>query len=323
MSLKREMADIIGDTFQNHVMEEVHDVRSFRFTNVRIKRSMDIVSPGRIIQRASMERSSAYSFGLTWRPGHIVLTGDLGELTLVHYHALPTFKDICWALSADHDYLMGKTNVRKEYDPEGTLEYIRQELDRPVIEFLNGEKTTRWRHPRAHENKATQGPTQTIHVRVPGFRHELQEWRRAMAEAKADQGDDAEAYFPERPELPLVTERKDRWTAERARHLATQFDAPEHLEPWARAAHAVYEDAILVNTREGRARIWGEIESACSEDRREAIEFLQRAGYDDYYGSEKWPDHTYWQIAAIQHGVRMIYAQEFPESTAARHRSAA
>ena len=77
---RREMAQVIGDTFDTHVMEEVRDVRSFRFTNVRVKRTMDIVAPGCTIQRVSMERTNAYSFGLTWRPGYLVLTGDLGEL---------------------------------------------------------------------------------------------------------------------------------------------------------------------------------------------------------------------------------------------------
>lgn len=318
MARRRPVHEFIDRAFDTHVMEEVREVRSFRFTNVRIKRSVVslVGATGcKVEERVTMERSGANSFGLTWRPGQLMLTGDLGELTIPHY-ALATFAGISWALSSDHDYLMGKTKERKEYDPEETLREIRRDLDRPVIEFLNGERTIRHRWPKHHDGKPTQGPVQTLDIRVPGFRHELQEWRIACKEAALDQEEMDEAYVPERPELPLVTEKKDRysWQNHRDRSAHSDWDIPDHLEMWAKAAYAVGEQCDLVNTREGRARVWGEIDIAVSGERSDAVEFLHRAGYDDWYGSEKWNDRTYWQIAAIQHGVAMIYLAEFPDS---------
>jgi hypothetical protein len=330
MGLRKQMADIIDGSFDNHVMEEVHDVRSFRFTNVRLKRSMDIVSPGRTIEKLQMERTSAYSFGLTWRPGHIVLTGDLGELTLVHYHALPTFKDIVWALSPDHGYLMSKTNVRQEYDQKAQLRELRQWANEEAVEYLNGHVSTNWRHPRAHDNRATQGPFQKIIKRVKGFRHELQEWRR---ECKAAGWSTAgrpmhfqhEDDIPEKPTLEPITKRPyDKYpllSANRYDHKVEEhYVIPDHWKRWARLWYeADFGEIESILTPRGRREILDTIENEHLQSADGAANlFYGRLGFDDFSSAERWPDRTYWQIAAIQHGINMIVLKEFPDSTAAQ-----
>ncbi|MFT8597676.1 MAG: hypothetical protein ABF748_06500 [Acetobacter orientalis] len=85
--------------------------------------------------------SSFYCFNLTWNYGHLIITGDMGELTLDHYYAMPTFEQaVHWAASGENDYLLGKSNVRPEYDATKTANYIISNANAPILEALNGSK---------------------------------------------------------------------------------------------------------------------------------------------------------------------------------------
>ncbi|MFT8463171.1 hypothetical protein [Acetobacter persici] len=85
--------------------------------------------------------SSFYAFNLTWNYGHLSISGDMGELMLEHYHAMPTFeKAVHWAADAENQYLLGKSNVREEYDAEKTAKSIIQNANTNIIEALNGSK---------------------------------------------------------------------------------------------------------------------------------------------------------------------------------------
>lgn len=83
--------------------------------------------------------SSFYAFNLTWSYGHLSISGDMGELMLEHYYAMPTFeKAVHWAADAENQYLLRKSNVREEYDSEKTANFIIQDANSAVIEALNG-----------------------------------------------------------------------------------------------------------------------------------------------------------------------------------------
>lgn len=84
--------------------------------------------------------SSCYFFKITWSAGVISITGDMGELMLEHWNAMPTFeKAVRWAADAELQYLLGKSNVSEEYDGKETAKAIISHANHEVIEALNGQ----------------------------------------------------------------------------------------------------------------------------------------------------------------------------------------
>lgn len=72
-------------------------------------------------------KGSVYAYSLTWTPGSLFLAGDLGELTLTHYNALHDLESgLSWAASSDADYLLGKSDRKRVFDRQGTIDYIVQ-----------------------------------------------------------------------------------------------------------------------------------------------------------------------------------------------------
>lgn len=72
-------------------------------------------------------QGSANAYSITWSyPGTLTLTGDMGELVLTHYSAMPNWwSAVSWVLgNTDHDYFLRKSNAKQEYDPERTLQVL-------------------------------------------------------------------------------------------------------------------------------------------------------------------------------------------------------
>lgn len=103
------------------------------------------------------------SFTVTWVPGAVVLTGDWGELSIVHP---PTLRDLRtgmeWLASGSYEYLMSKAQPRaREFDREATYgmivraanaeagdeyRYVRGERRRYRAEVARAIEEG-WRHP--------------------------------------------------------------------------------------------------------------------------------------------------------------------------------
>jgi hypothetical protein len=67
-----------------------------------------------------------YGFRITWAPGAIIVTGDLGELV---FRGLTTLWDGPWdaarfLVDCDYDYLMGKTNAVRAFDRDETVKLL-------------------------------------------------------------------------------------------------------------------------------------------------------------------------------------------------------
>lgn len=316
-----------------HVMVE-EPVRSFRFHGFYLDRKAVFewqggypFAKGALRETAAFRYDSAYAFTLTWTPGHITLVGDLGELTLVHYSALRRFEDIGWALSADHAYLMSKTDRKKEYSAEKTLADVVSMLNEEPLQALNGGRT--WRGPAAG------------YQRTPGYRHELQAYRvektwndrmfadaDLLAQAIGGEAPEWEDFETERPDGdPNLFERTRNWrqrygSFERNRSLDDLWSTPDCWNGWLRVWRKLegyaydpeysQEQPTAILNAGTRRRLKDEMASIFDEGAHPAADFLRSVGFDDFYGSDVWPSHTYWQIAAIQHGVRMILAAQQP-----------
>lgn len=81
--------------------------------------------PSRSFWFSEPGKGSIYAFALTWSPGTLALSGDIGELVLTHYHAMPTLEEaVAWAGRADADYLLGKSNRKQVINRKATIEGI-------------------------------------------------------------------------------------------------------------------------------------------------------------------------------------------------------
>jgi hypothetical protein len=76
--------------------------------------------------RMGEPRRGTYSFRITWGPGILTVSGDLGELTI---HGLNTLWEGPWdaarfLVGCDYDYLMGKTGQTREFDRDETVKHL-------------------------------------------------------------------------------------------------------------------------------------------------------------------------------------------------------
>lgn len=94
------------------------------FADHRIKKG-----PG-LSWRMAKPGTGTYAFRVTWAPGMLAVSGDLGEIT---YTVYPTFGGLWEAIEmvngADWDYLTGKSNKKLEYDRDATVRDILRHAD--------------------------------------------------------------------------------------------------------------------------------------------------------------------------------------------------
>lgn len=70
-------------------------------------------------------KSQGYWFRVTWCPGSLSVSGDVGEIVLTHYQAMPTWQDSAkWVKDACHGYLMQKSNKERKFNEEETIKQI-------------------------------------------------------------------------------------------------------------------------------------------------------------------------------------------------------
>lgn len=75
--------------------------------------------------RVGRPRSGSYAFRVTWAPGSLMVSGDLGSAV---FSVWPSF-DNPWRAAefvqgCDFDYLMGKSNLEREFDRDATVRAV-------------------------------------------------------------------------------------------------------------------------------------------------------------------------------------------------------
>lgn len=296
-SYKAKRRDAIKEAeryLAEHVIVE-EPVRSFRFHAHHIEKSIQPQGEGAYpfrkvfppIEKTRFAYSSIYAFTLTWTPGHMTIVGDLGELTVVHYHAMRTLEEACnWLQSPDLNYLLSKTNVQKEYDPDETLEYLREWLNEEVIEACLGHIVYRGGKPVRKNNCDLAA---------------LREWRRKRpSEGALDEFSTVEEWLGAKPEDVFSQEECNVW--DRWRTLKDNVYS--------------YGNGYEFTRASGRRALLKETRSAI-ERQDKAIDLFHELGLEDYYGCHEYRSRSYFQIAAIQHGCRMILQQLEKEKRAA------
>jgi hypothetical protein len=325
MSSKFSVREHVDSTFKEHVFVPAPSQSFSFFGHTRELRYV----PQKTTESLRVSRSSAYSFEITWRPGHILLTGDLGELTLVQKFAMPSFKEALeWVVKADYDYLMGKTCVKKEYDPEATYEYLIQTANREAVDHLLGHSDWSSKEKR--------------YIRRDGVRSDIRRYRKECEEAAVEfeaalaeytaggmDGDQPtlDDFLPSREEFGAVL-RSSAWertsmsrddfrdvrrTVARAWDICgydtwvsfwVALNANGYYDPAANVDDPDEHPTFVLNPR-SRRKLKDEIKSLCDQQ-HEIVEFLHDAGFDDYYGSYIYPGRSKWQIDAVKHGCKML-----------------
>lgn len=189
-----------------------------------------------------------YAYSVTWTPGTLVVAGDIGDLTVNHWHAMKTVEDAMWWLNGIHfDYFMSKTTQKQEFDADATV------LD--IITFAN----------------------ESAIESLKAKRDEWRDYRRSLVDDPDPSGEHAPEPLKVRDggihprKLTRQWEVPDGW---RLWHRLQQ-EVADWLEP----------DSIF--TIEGRSRIKGELLSAV-QDANDAADLCSRIGLDDYYGAYLW-----------------------------------
>ena len=110
-------------------MRENHDdiaaMAKVEFAGHRIKKG-----PGLSWRMWDPKKGGIYSFRVTWTPGHLIVTGDIGH---ADYCVWPSFSTLWGAIELAHgagyDYLTGKTGVAQVYDEELTIQEVLRVAD--------------------------------------------------------------------------------------------------------------------------------------------------------------------------------------------------
>lgn len=272
--------------FSGHVVT-VQDSKAFRFS------------------RAT--GGSFYSYILTWMPGTVTITGDLGSLTLSHPQAMAGWRDAMeWLAGSDYDYLMQKASPRdQELDHAGTAKFILDMADESALRSLKYTLNQR-REFRAAAQEA------------------ITEWEIALLEWEtSDQAGDKPTIDDFRPDgarydldmhCAMVASTEVDYLIRRGyRHRGLDHkDIPDGFELWYRI-WAVFQDDLdlpdpdIIFLAHGRKRLRQELVSFIGESSTATIhELCESLNFSDYSGSYRYTDQSIWQIEAIQHAARML-----------------
>jgi hypothetical protein len=264
-----------------------------------------LMTEGKCVSRRfrRADGKSFHHFNLTWVPGTVSLSGDQGELSLVHYAALRDFRmGMEWLAGGSYSYLMEKAAGRnREYDREGTVDEL--------VEMANSQ----------------------IVDAIKDYRDEVRAYRRASAPGRAQFCADFDEWFelgmvgspplfseydiPDRSdyvnEFVFITERDGRpwWLRDPDRIDEDRLPGGCHLWFAMWKELDATRDPRDIFTAKGRRQIRQALERHLSDGGQElAADFATQVGLSDYYGHEKWAERTIWQIEALRFGARAIVA---------------
>jgi hypothetical protein len=289
-----------------HVIRE-EPVRSFRFycpyINKKVEKSRVDHRPGFVtflapVEKGSFSYSSTYCFTLTWTPGHMTIVGDLGELVVVHYHAMPTLEAACaWMQSSDFHYLLSKTKEERQFQRDATIadlwHTISEEAQRAVKE---------------------------IDEETADYEKDKPKWRKRDGMTKVDFEQEMRYWEGDHP---------------RQRNAFTEVGAPRHLENRNLWRQSEKDGWQVPDGFYWAFRAWKELKDECFsldsdpntlltaeglDDLKDALErrlydlaedeilgwVYRDLGLDDYSGMREYRRQAFFQIAALQHGCRMI-----------------
>jgi len=287
------------DQLSSHKVSERKSI-SWHLNAVRTGWEWKPVAGGQNSVRKREHYQSAYAYAVTWTPGTLTLSGDLGEFTITHWNAMPTVEEaITFVARADFSYLMSKSNVKEEYDADLTAAFILETANQNVSarDLLKEERRYRKERLRA----------------LCHWDCDETMWAAGVAEGHATEESRPllEDYLPDPDSF-------DRWTTlkcwkRKKTGLSWPFlekivtEAPDGWELWL-SLYEHYEpddrgmgpDCIFHAwaRMELRESLRNDLQDRGAESATRDV--IQALGIDDYYGSYAYNDHCYLWYAALQ-----------------------
>lgn len=110
--MDNDLREMIDEALADHVLEGEVPSKSWK-----------VKTPGK----------HSYWFYVTWTPGHLLLSGDLCNMVLTHWHAMPTAEEaVRWMHDAHEGYLLGKSDAVQKFDAQATKASILDMADQDV-----------------------------------------------------------------------------------------------------------------------------------------------------------------------------------------------
>jgi arsenate reductase-like glutaredoxin family protein len=72
---------------------------------------------------------------ISWVPGKVMITGDVNDVIITHYHSCARFHDaILWLRNSDVDYLLHKSSAKRIPDDDAIIDFIVAQFEDDIIE---------------------------------------------------------------------------------------------------------------------------------------------------------------------------------------------
>lgn len=304
---RREVAlKDVEERLTRHVMRE-EPVRSFRFHGVSLNRQIEKDVEGSypfakvkaVREKLSYSYTSFYAFTLTWTPGHMTLVGDLGEMTVVHYQAMPTLEEACnWLQSPDFNYLLSKTNHQKKFDRDLTI----ADVWHMISEY-------------AHEAETAYATA------MKDWEAAKPKWRKRYGMTKDEYDTDLRYWQGEHPDNDYGF-REATQPSFHNKNLWSQAEkdgwhAPDGLERMTTLwrylnehSYGTENDPKYLLTQEGRDDLLYDFEQWARHHSEEDLAYLCYHILDlDYSGTYEYDHNDFFRMAAIRYGAERILQQ--------------
>lgn len=246
------------------------------------------------------------AYAVTWTAGTLVLSGDIGERTITHYHAMKTAIGAArWMLGAEFDYIMGKSDAQQKPDVDATLASILEWANEPALEDLRNLRDEKRRYRDDRAEAVVEHAAALI----------------AATQAGSEETLDLDDFLPDEGGYTLKLEVKaaSRDFLSCKRIGGFYYDAPDGFRNWLRLWDAVGGcDLEGILTGAGRREIREELEGRLSgADANEIARLCCEIGIDDYYGSSDYPPRLMFQFVALQRWAAHVIAEHEAATAAA------
>lgn len=316
----KQMIEMARKELANHVIKD-SPVRAFRFHSHHVERFRDLGRTGEgafstfnPVEGAKFTPTSNWSFTLTWTPGVLALSGDLGELTLTHYSAMRTFEAMLgWVRGADYSYLMEKSDKSRVFDAEGTVRTLVEMANEPVLDRYLGSRhlvERKWVRSNTGFLRDFRQTRKQRHFIGPWTEDMLEDWY-------TDFGDQFDPRIMRREThgrigtvpVSLAAFKAEGWEFDECWHM--------WMGIWEACGSPGNDPVRYVIMPGGRKELVKYMARECQTPET-AADFCHQAGLDDWHGSYDYEPWTAAQIEIIQHGCRLIDAQHVKETEHAR-----
>lgn len=264
---------------------------------------------GRLYPDGTMEGNESYT--VTWTPGVLSLSGDLGDLTVTHYGAMGSLEGaVSWiGRNSDLGYLLSKSDAKEQYDPEHTLSYLREWASgdaRPALVALRDQRRE-YRRAVAEGQEEWRADHRAWRLGTPGI-GESPEEEPQPADYGPHDGDRPEALTIKR--LGCFLRHDDLRLESSIRLGGFHYTVPAGWELWARMwdESGSDDDVGVIFTSAGRRQVLRLLAEYLT-TAEDAGDLCARLHLDDYHGNYSYTERHILKIMCLKRWAEHVSAE--------------